>query len=272
MLANGLTCTPVRGLGGVFTLVGLPPSDPKNRDTCVSHGAHCRQDHEPGERLKPAQPDLLAFESITEKADLLPFFKALPPVKSVPADETGAEQMQQVREAVWAFALAIDQYVVAFCVHQGIVAVFRQGRDWAGKGVLISSNAANQLIETAMADTNVLSKDVEIKGSLRFQTDLFLDGKVEGEILATGSLTVGANAEIKGEIRARSVSILGKVNGNVIVQDRCELKANAQLVGDLHAPRLVIEEGATFVGKSEVNPGKAQSFKPEVVRSESGAA
>lgn len=130
----------------------------------------------------------------------------------------------------------------------------------------------NRLIKLAMADMNVLSKDVEIKGSLRFQTDLFLDGKVEGEIISTGVLTIGANAEIKAEIRAKAVSIHGRVTGNVIVNERCELKANAHLVGDLHAPRLVIEEGATFVGKSEVNPAKAQAFKPEVVRSEHGVA
>jgi cytoskeletal protein CcmA (bactofilin family) len=40
------------------------------------------------------------------------------------------------------------------------------------------------------------------------------------------------------------------------VQDRCELHSHSQLIGDLKAARLVIEEGATFVGKSEVTPNK----------------
>ena len=31
-------------------------------------------------------------------------------------------------------------------------------------------------------------------------------------------------------------------------------------------PRLVIEEGATFVGKSEVSPNKIAPMKPEIVR------
>ena len=46
----------------------------------------------------------------------------------------------------------------------------------------------------------------------------------------------------------------GKVQGNITVEERCELKGRAQLIGDLKAARLVIEEGATFVGKSEVSP------------------
>ncbi len=59
----------------------------------------------------------------------------------------------------------------------------------------------------------------------------------------------------------------GKVHGNITVDDRCELRAHAMLHGDLKASRLVIEEGATFVGKSEVTPNKTVSMKqPEIVR------
>lgn len=112
---------------------------------------------------------------------------------------------------------------------------------------------------------NVLSSDVEIKGSLKFQNDLTIDGKIEGEINSPGMLTVGENAEVRGEIKTKSVTVLGKVNGNITVDERCELKGRAQLIGDLKAARLVIEEGATFVGKSEVTPNKI-AMKPEVVR------
>ena len=115
---------------------------------------------------------------------------------------------------------------------------------------------------------NTLARDVEIKGSIKFQHDLVIDGKIEGEITSDGVLTVGENAEVKGEIRTKSVTVLGRVNGNITVQERCELKGKAQLVGDLKAARLVIEEGATFVGKSEVTPNKVNMPKPEVVKPE----
>ena len=114
---------------------------------------------------------------------------------------------------------------------------------------------------------NILSSDVEIKGSIKFQNELIVDGKIEGEIISTGILTVGENAEIRGEIKTKSVTVLGKVHGNITVDERCELKTRAQLIGDLKAARLMIEEGATFVGKSEVTPNKIQMKQPEVVRS-----
>lgn len=103
---------------------------------------------------------------------------------------------------------------------------------------------------------NLLSADVEIKGSIKFQNELVIDGKVEGEITSAGVLTVGENAEIRGEIKTKSVTVLGKVHGNITVEERCELKGRAVLQGDLKAARLVIEDGATFVGKSEVTPIK----------------
>jgi cytoskeletal protein CcmA (bactofilin family) len=61
---------------------------------------------------------------------------------------------------------------------------------------------------------------------------------------------------VRGEIKAKSVIVMGKVQGNITVAERCELRSRSALIGDLHASRLIIEEGATFVGKSEVTPNK----------------
>ena len=119
---------------------------------------------------------------------------------------------------------------------------------------------------------NILSSDVEIKGSIKFQNELTVDGKLEGEINSSGILTVGENSEIKGEIKTKSVTVFGKVHGNVTVEERCELKSHAVLYGDLKATRLIIEEGATFVGKSEVTPNKVAMRTPEIVRAPEGRA
>jgi len=111
-----------------------------------------------------------------------------------------------------------------------------------------------------MADTpnkNNLSKDVEIKGSIKFVNEFVFDGNLEGEISSLdGVLTVGENADVRGEVKSKTVIVKGKVHGNITVQERCELHSRSQLIGDLKAARLVIEEGATFVGKSEVTPNK----------------
>ena len=124
------------------------------------------------------------------------------------------------------------------------------------------------------AGKDVLSSDVEIKGSIKFQKELLIDGKVEGEIHSDGVLTIGENADIRGEIKTKSITVYGKVQGNITVGERCELKSRCTLQGDLKASRLVIEEGATFIGKSEVTSGtgakmsSAPAHKPEIVRND----
>ncbi len=121
------------------------------------------------------------------------------------------------------------------------------------------------------AGKDILSSDVEIKGSIKFQKELLIDGKVEGEINSDGVLTIGENADIRGEIKTKSITVFGKVQGNITVAERCELKSKCTLQGDLKAARLVIEEGATFIGKSEVTSGMTAAKpapRPEVVRSD----
>ena len=99
---------------------------------------------------------------------------------------------------------------------------------------------------------NILSSDVEIKGSLKFSNDLIIDGRIEGEVTSDGSLTVGENALVIGEIRTKSVIVFGRVQGNITVTDRCELKSNAIQEGDIVAGTMAIEEGASFSGRSSV--------------------
>ena len=94
-----------------------------------------------------------------------------------------------------------------------------------------------------------LSSDVKIEGSITLQKELLIDGKVQGQINSDGVLTIGENADIRGEIKVKSVTVYGYVHGN-ITAERCELKPTCTLEGDLKAPRLIIEEGAIFIGSS----------------------
>lgn len=106
------------------------------------------------------------------------------------------------------------------------------------------------------ASKNVLSSDVEIEGKLKFSGELTLEGKLEGEVQSDGVLILGDSAQVNGNVHAGSVVLRGKVNGNIDAKDKIEIKAKAELFGDIRSAKLVIEEGVTFVGKTEVNPNK----------------
>jgi cytoskeletal protein CcmA (bactofilin family) len=101
------------------------------------------------------------------------------------------------------------------------------------------------------------SRGVSIKGSVKFLNELLLDGEVEGTIVSTGTLTIGEQACVRGEIRTKSVNVRGTVEGNIFVTERCELQANCTVRGDIEAPRLVVNENATFLGSAKVGTGKS---------------
>ena len=103
---------------------------------------------------------------------------------------------------------------------------------------------------------NVLTSDVEIKGNLKFSGELTFDGKLEGEIQTDGTLNLGENAVVTGNLNVQSVVVRGKVNGNINAKEKIEIKSKSELFGDIRATKLVVEEGVTFVGRTEVNPNK----------------
>ena len=113
--------------------------------------------------------------------------------------------------------------------------------------------STGDLENSSSAGKCTLSRDVEIEGSITFQKELLIDGKVQGQITSDGVLTIGEDANIRGEIKSKSVTVYGKVQGNITAR-RCELKSNCTLQGDLKAARLIIEEGASFIGTSQISP------------------
>jgi cytoskeletal protein CcmA (bactofilin family) len=82
--------------------------------------------------------------------------------------------------------------------------------------------------------------------------DLIFNGTLNGDIGAAGELTLGPSADIHGEVRARSLKLSGTVHGNVFIGNTCKIFSTAVLIGDLKANRLVLEEGASFLGQSRV--------------------
>jgi len=105
-----------------------------------------------------------------------------------------------------------------------------------------------------------LGKSVEIRGEVKGNEDLTIDGRVKGTIVLTDSrLTIGSTAHIDADVSARDVVILGTVSGNVHATARVELRMGCNLKGDIFAARLSIEDGASFTGKVDLTQRPAQA-------------
>jgi cytoskeletal protein CcmA (bactofilin family) len=106
---------------------------------------------------------------------------------------------------------------------------------------------------------SVIAGDVEITGTIKSTGSVRLDGKLDGELHCAGDAVIGKSAIIKGNLTVNAVSVEGTVHGNITAKDRIEMKSSARVTGDIKAKRLSVEDGVTFVGRSEVNPSGAPS-------------
>ncbi len=105
---------------------------------------------------------------------------------------------------------------------------------------------------------------VTIKGDIRSEEDLLIDGQVEGTLdLGQHRLVVGLNAQIDARITAREVEVQGVMHGDVEAVERIILRKTSKVVGDLKMAGVVIEDGANFKGSIDITqPQGATSPAP----------
>ncbi len=101
-----------------------------------------------------------------------------------------------------------------------------------------------------------LSSDIQIEGDLNCSTDLIFDGSIKGNINSKGSLTIGQNATVTGDLKAEKAIIEGKVNGNGDFS-QCRLAPTSVISGSVSTVSLQMEEGASLAGQCKVGKAKA---------------
>lgn len=106
--------------------------------------------------------------------------------------------------------------------------------------------------------TTVIGPDAVFKGELSFDKGVRVDGKVEGKISTKGHLGVSQAGKLQADVDAGNIVIEGQVQGNLMAADRVELRKTARLKGDIRAAKLLVAEGATFVGHCQVGAEAAK--------------
>lgn len=116
---------------------------------------------------------------------------------------------------------------------------------------------------------SILSADLTITGSIMSDGEVQLDGQVSGDVQA-GTLTIGEEASVQGEVVADAVVIRGRVEGSVRAR-QVQLASTARIEGDIIHSTLAIESGAYFDGNCR-RSSDPLSDKPAQSKSSSSSA
>ena len=111
---------------------------------------------------------------------------------------------------------------------------------------------------TQNGGTNVvnLGPRDSLHGRLEIQGDLKIQGNVEGELKASGDITIDSTAAIQASIEGSNVNVRGQVTGNVTAKRRLTLGGSGRLNGDVKVGRLTVEDGATLNGNVTMSQEK----------------
>ena len=104
-----------------------------------------------------------------------------------------------------------------------------------------------------------IGRSITIRGDVTGDEDLYIQGRIEGTVdLKQNSVTVGPEGRVKANLSGRTVTIEGEVDGDVRGQEQVALRSSSTVNGDIVAPRVVLEDGATFLGSIDMS-GKASA-------------
>ncbi len=102
--------------------------------------------------------------------------------------------------------------------------------------------------EVSSVSHNSLAFGCLVKGEIFADTDVRIDGTVEGNINCKGKVIIGPTGNVAGNIFCTNAEIIGTLTGNMKVNETLTIQSTGKVNGDIQTAILVIEPNAIFCG------------------------
>lgn len=112
-----------------------------------------------------------------------------------------------------------------------------------------------------------LGEGTRIKGTLRFEGSVRIDGRFSGKIVSPATLILGPEAEVDGEVQVAELAVHGKLRGKVEATNKVTIHDEGKVEAEVKTQSFVIEPGAFFQGQCEM---ERDAEPPKARKAESG--
>ena len=96
---------------------------------------------------------------------------------------------------------------------------------------------------------SIIGHHVYFEGILLSKESLRIDGRVKGKVECEGSVVIGSEGKVEGEILADNVFIAGELTGNATARNKLEITEKGKVYGDIATAKLVVDPEVIFEGK-----------------------
>ena len=105
---------------------------------------------------------------------------------------------------------------------------------------------------------NALTSGSKIIGTVITDSDMRIDGIVEGDVKCSGKLVIGEQGLVKGSIECQNAEVMGRVDGKIDVKNSLALRSTSNLVGEIATGTLMVEPNAMFNGTCQMGAKTAE--------------
>jgi len=99
----------------------------------------------------------------------------------------------------------------------------------------------------------ILGPESNFEGKLIFEGTVRIDGTFKGEIETPNVLVVGQGAKVEATLKVGSIIVNGEVEGDIIATGTVELNAPAIIRGNITTPDLTMAKGVIFEGSCHMD-------------------
>ncbi len=110
------------------------------------------------------------------------------------------------------------------------------------------SNSSGNTINTTggSGSTNSLVSGTSIEGTIIANSDIRIDGSLNGILECKGRVIIGPDGNVDGEITCENAVIEGKFSGKLKVKDLLNVRENANIQGEVQTDKLLVQPGAVY--------------------------
>ena len=118
---------------------------------------------------------------------------------------------------------------------------------------------------------NTLVQGTTVDGNIHTESDIRIDGTLQGDLHCGGKAIIGPNGVVKGDIVCQNAMIEGQFAGKLSVAEILTLKETAIIDGEANYDKLVVHQGAVINATIRRNNSNHKENRTEIVNTEQEA-
>ncbi|MUT67645.1 polymer-forming cytoskeletal protein [Paenibacillus sp. NEAU-GSW1] len=112
------------------------------------------------------------------------------------------------------------------------------------------------------ATDTLIGQGTQMEGKLICEANLRIEGEFSGDIECLGDVIIGESGVARSTIHAKEITIAGKVFGDIVAKGRLTVTATGQITGSVTAQSLIIHDGGLMNGSCHMERSQDIRTRP----------